>query len=129
MNWNASATDWTKSSWRIVVMACFRWISRGKAIASNRGTRGRDLRGDFPTQNFTIASAREFLREVNDLRRLVGGEGLARKVEEIAGRDRAAFVRDHVRDHQALVGPRVLGDAGAVGHVRMALHHALDLVG
>src|SRR5260370_1760554 len=85
MNWKASATDWMKSSWRMVVIACSRWISPAKAIASDRGTRGRDLRSDFPTQNLTIASAREFPREVNDLRRLVGREVLARKVEEIAG--------------------------------------------
>src|SRR5258707_10687462 len=109
MNWKASATDWTKSSWRIVVMACFRWISPGKAIASSRGTRGRDLRSDFPTQNFTIPGARELLREVHHLRRLVGGEVLSREVEQIRGRDLASFLRDHIRDHETLVVARVLG--------------------
>src|ERR1700694_2096372 len=108
MNWKASATDWTKSSSRIVVMAFFR------AKASGRGTRGGDLRSDLSTQNLTIAGAREIPREVHDLRRLVRGEALAPEAQELVGRDRASRLSNHVGDHEALAGARILGDARAI---------------
>src|ERR1700694_5863428 len=123
MNWKASATDWTKSSSRIVVMAFF------QAKASGRGTRGGDLRSDLSTQNLTIAGTRKIPREVHDLRRLVGGEVLAPESEELLGRDPALRLRNDVGDHEALVGARILGDARAIGHRRMALQHALDFIG
>src|ERR1700674_811397 len=107
MNWKASATDCTKSSWRITVMDL---LSKGL----HRGARGRDLRSDFPTQNFTIAGAREIPRDVDHLRRLVRGELLAPEGEQLVGGRGAARLRDHVGDHEALVGARLLGDAGAV---------------
>src|SRR5258708_38009495 len=122
MNWKASATDCTKSSWRIVVMI-FLWRK-----GSGRGARGGDLRSDFPTPNFTIAGARKILREVNDFRRLVGGEALAPESAQLVGRHRASGLRDDVGDHEALVDARLLGDARAVRHGGVALHHPLDFV-
>src|SRR5258708_8477333 len=121
MNWKASATDWMKSSWRIVVMI-FLWRK-----GSDRGTRGGDLRSDFPTQNFTIAGARKILREVNDFRRLVGGEAFAPEGQQLVGRHRASGLRDDVGDHEALVDARLLGDARAVRPGGGALHLPLPL--
>src|SRR6266850_1273216 len=115
MNWKASATDCTKSSCLMTVMGFFRTKALG------RGTRGGDLRSDFPTQNFTIRSARKILREVNDFRRLVGGEPLAPESEQLLGGDRASRLRDDVGDHEPFVGARFLCDARAIGDLGVAL--------
>src|SRR3974390_2265835 len=119
MNWNASATDWMKSSWRMVVMA----------ILLHRRARRRDPRSDFPAKNFTIACAGKILRDVDNLRRLVGGEVLAAVGQELVRRDWNAGLRDHVGHDETLVGTRVFRDARAIGDGRMALHHAFDLIG
>src|ERR1700693_385430 len=108
MNWKASATDWTKSSSRIVVMAFF------QAKASGRETRGGDLRGDLSTQDLTIAGARKIPREVHDLRRFVGREVPAPESEELLGRDPASRLRNDVGDHEALVRAGIFGDARAI---------------
>src|SRR5258707_8763566 len=50
--------------------------------ASDRRTRRRDPRSDFPTKNFTIPGPWEFPREIHDPRRLVRGEMLAAESEE-----------------------------------------------
>src|ERR1700694_970468 len=123
MNWKASATDWTKSSSRIVVMAFF------QAKPSDRGTRGGDLRSDFPTQDLTIAGARGIPREVHDHGRREGGEPTAPEGEDLFGRDPASRLRNHVGDPEALVGARLFGDARAIGDRGMAPQHTLDLIG
>src|SRR5258708_32513094 len=107
MNWKASATDWMKSSWRIVVMI-FLWRK-----GSDRGTRGGDLRSDFPTQNFTIAGARKILREVNDFRRLVGGEAFAPEGRQLAGRPRRSGLPDARGAPESLVDASLLVEARA----------------
>ncbi len=101
------------------------WITRrqakGRAVA---------IRGVISlTENFTIARARQIVREVHDLRGLVGRELLAPEGEELLGRDLRGGLRDHVGHDEPLVASRVLGDACAIGDRRMALHHALHLVG
>src|SRR6185503_13087514 len=129
MNWKASATDWMKSSSRMVVMLLVpgspAWIGTN---ASGRRTRRRDPRSDFSTKNFTIAGTWKLAREIHDLRRLVCGQVRAAEREQRIGGDARAVLRDHVRDHERLVAPRAFRDACAVGHAGMALQHALDLV-
>src|SRR5476649_2955715 len=123
MNWKASATDWMKSSCLMTVIGTL-WEK-----SSVHGTRGRDPRSNLSTQNFTISGARKILREVHDLRCLVGCEALAGESEELVGRRRGAGLRDHVGHDEALVGAGLLRDARAIGDRGMALQHALDLVG
>src|SRR5438874_321150 len=100
-----------------------------QAKGSYRGSRRRDLRSDVPTQNFTIVGARQFGCEVDDLRRLVGGEAFAAEREELVGADAASRLRDDVCHDEALALLDLLGDARAIGDGGMALQHALDLIG
>ena len=90
----------------------------GRAI-SWRGARGRDRGADLATQDLAVAGAREIARQVDDLRAPCTPRG-ARGRRRAARRGEASLpsARDHVGDHQALVRPGLLADAGAVGDRR-----------